>query len=84
MSVEVVGFDKLIETYEDCPDFGVIYAAVKERQSKEFTDFLIQDGYLFMVADFVSHEHPLETSLFGSYMQVNWPVTLTEIRLLRS
>ncbi|PKA45571.1 hypothetical protein AXF42_Ash021624 [Apostasia shenzhenica] len=47
MSVEVLGFDKLTESYKDCPDFGVIYAAVKEGQSREFTDFLIQDGYLF-------------------------------------
>ncbi|PKA55669.1 putative mitochondrial protein [Apostasia shenzhenica] len=30
MSVKIVGFDKLIESYEDCPNFGVIYAAVKE------------------------------------------------------
>ena len=47
LSVEVIGMDRLKETYADCPDFGQIYAALQEGPSSDYVDYLLQDGYLF-------------------------------------
>ncbi|XP_050387198.1 uncharacterized protein LOC126803432 [Argentina anserina] len=46
MSVEVAGFDNLNEEYLSCPDFGGIYSALLEKQSKS-AEFVLQDGFLF-------------------------------------
>ncbi|PRQ29559.1 putative nucleotidyltransferase, Ribonuclease H [Rosa chinensis] len=46
MSVEVAGFNNLKEEYLSCPDFGRIYSALLEKQSKS-TEFVLQDGFLF-------------------------------------
>ena len=46
MSVEVIGFDKLKEEYMSCPDFGSLYSALLEDQSKS-TEFVVHDGFLF-------------------------------------
>lgn len=46
MSVEVAGFNNLTEEYLSCPDFGSVYAALLEKQSRS-TEFVLQDGFLF-------------------------------------
>ena len=47
MSTEVVGFEKIKETYESCPDFGNIYTVLRDSLTHEIDGFLLQDGYLF-------------------------------------
>ena len=47
MSTEVVGFEKLKEEYESCPDFGKIYVTLRDGPVREMYGFLLQDGYLF-------------------------------------
>ena len=47
MSTEVVGFEKIKDTYELCPDFGNIFAVLKDSLTHEVDDFLLQNGYLF-------------------------------------
>jgi len=47
MSTEVVGFEKIKETYESCPDFGNIYTILRDSLTHEIDGFLLQDGYLF-------------------------------------
>ena len=39
MSAEVVGFDKIKEDYESCPDFGEIVVLLKEGVTPEIDDF---------------------------------------------
>ena len=47
MSVEVIGFERLKEAYEDCLDFGEIYTALRDGPSREYPDFIMEDDYLF-------------------------------------
>ena len=47
VSTEVVGFERLKEEYEFCPDFGKIYESVKLGPSTEFSEYVLRDGYLF-------------------------------------
>ena len=43
----MVGFEKIKETYESCPDFGNIYTVLRDSLIHEIDGFLLQDGYLF-------------------------------------
>jgi len=47
MSTDVVGFEKIKDTYESCPDFENIYTILSDSLTHEVDDFLLQDGYLF-------------------------------------
>ena len=47
MRVEVVGLEKLKETYADCPDFGLIYIALQAYPSRDHHDYVLQEGHLF-------------------------------------
>ena len=47
MSAEVVGFERVKEEYEACPDFGEIVYVLKEGATLEIDDFLLHDGYSF-------------------------------------
>ena len=49
MSVETVGFERIREEYESCPDFGEIYILLRDGLAWERDDFFLQDGYLFRV-----------------------------------
>ena len=48
MSTEVIGFQRLREEYESCPDFGEIYVALRDGSVREMDRFLLHDRYLFM------------------------------------
>ena len=47
LSVEVVGFERIKEEHESCPDFGEIIYALKEGVTPEIYGLLLQDDYLF-------------------------------------
>ena len=47
VSIEVVGFDKVKENYEECPDFGDILITLCKGPSRERSEYTLQDGYLF-------------------------------------
>ena len=47
LNAEVVGFERIKEEYESCPDFGEIFGALKEEVISAIDGFLLQDGYLF-------------------------------------
>ena len=37
----------MTNSYADCPDFGTIYSTLHSGPSHEFSEYLIQDGFLF-------------------------------------
>ena len=43
----MVGFEKIKDTYESCPDFENIYTVLRDSLTHEIDGFLLQDGYLF-------------------------------------
>jgi len=47
MSTEVVGFEKIKDTHETCPDFENIYTVLRDSLTHEIDGFLLQDRYLF-------------------------------------
>ena len=47
MSAEVIGFKRLREEYDSCPDFRKIYVTLRDSSVREMDGFLLQDGYLF-------------------------------------
>jgi len=47
MRVEVIGFDRLKDTYSCCPDFGPIYLELLAGNRRSNLDFVLHDGYLF-------------------------------------
>jgi len=47
MNAEVIGFERLREGHESCPDFEKIYVTLRDDSVREMDDFLLQDGYLF-------------------------------------
>jgi len=47
MSTKVIGFERLREEYDSCPNFGKIYVMLRDGPVREIYDFLLQDGYLF-------------------------------------
>jgi len=46
MSTEVVGFEKIKNTYESCPDFENIFSVLRNSLTHDVDDFLLQDGYM--------------------------------------
>ena len=58
MQVQVTEFEKLKGEYASCPNFGLVYAALSEGTSKEHSDFLLHDGFLFRGQHlYISHIH---------------------------
>ena len=47
VSIEVVGFDKVKEDYEECLNFGDILTTLRKGPSRECSEYSFQDGYLF-------------------------------------
>jgi len=47
MSAKVVGFEKIKDTYESCPNFGEIFTVLRDDMTLEVDNFMLQDGYLF-------------------------------------
>ena len=47
MRVEVVGLEKLKETYADCPDFGLIFNTLQSGPTWDHPNFVLQEGHLF-------------------------------------
>ncbi len=47
VSTEVIGFERLKEEYEHCPDFKETYQSIRQGPSSQFSDFTIHDGFLF-------------------------------------
>jgi len=43
----VVGFEKIKDTYESCPDFENIFTVLRDSLTHEIDDFRLQNGYLF-------------------------------------
>jgi len=41
LNAEVVGFERIKEEYESCPDFGDIFGALKEGVTSEIDGFLL-------------------------------------------
>ena len=41
MSTEVIGFERLREEYDLCPDFGKIYITLRDDPVREMYDFLL-------------------------------------------
>ena len=46
-STEVIGFEKIKDAYESCPDFENIFTVLRDSLTHEVDDFLLQDGYPF-------------------------------------
>jgi len=42
-----VGFERIKEEYESCPDFGEIVYVLKEGVTPKIDGFILQDNYLF-------------------------------------
>ena len=49
VSTEVLGFDRLKDDYETCPDFGEVYIGLRDGLFREQDDYLLQNGFLFRV-----------------------------------
>jgi len=47
MSTEVVGFEKIKDTYESGPNFKNIFSVLRDSLTHKVDDFLPQYGYLF-------------------------------------
>ena len=47
ISIEVVEFEKLKEDYVECLDFKDVYSLLQQGPSREYSDYILQDGYLF-------------------------------------
>ena len=47
MSVKVIGFERLKDDYESCPDFGELYTSLSNALWPILDDYTLQDGYLF-------------------------------------
>ena len=47
MSVNVIGFERLKDDYESCPDFRELYTSLSNAPRPVLDDYTLQDGYLF-------------------------------------
>ena len=47
MSVKVIGFERLKDDYESCPNFGELYTSLSNASRPILDDYTLQDGYLF-------------------------------------
>ena len=45
MSVKVIGFERLKDDYESCPDFGELYTSLSNIPRPILEDYTLQDGY---------------------------------------
>ncbi|XP_078433688.1 uncharacterized protein LOC144704982 [Wolffia australiana] len=45
--VQLLGFEQVKEHYDDSPDFGTIYDAIRHGPTSTLRDYYISDGYLF-------------------------------------
>ena len=48
MNTEVIGFKRLREKYDSCPDFEKIYVTLQDDPVREMYSFILQDCYLFI------------------------------------
>ena len=84
MSTKVIGFEKLQEEYESCPDFGEVYTKLRTEHLQVIDDFILRDGYLFKAKiSFVSPAHQLETFWFGKCTREDFQGILDVIRQLK-
>ena len=47
ISTEVVGFERLTDEYDNCPDFSEVYQALKLGPSSDHSEYTLLDDYLF-------------------------------------
>jgi len=47
MSMEVIGFERLKEEYESCPEFREIYMTLKDENNRIVDSYHLQEGYFF-------------------------------------
>ena len=47
MNVKVIGFERLKDDYESCPDFGELCTSLSNVPRPILDDYTLQDGYLF-------------------------------------
>lgn len=47
MSAQVIGFERLGDDYESCPDFGSIFHSLQGDQTTKSREYVLHDGYLF-------------------------------------
>ena len=47
VSTEVIGFEKLKDEYETCPDFSIIFQALNQGPSSDHSEYTLLDGYWF-------------------------------------
>lgn len=47
MSVEVIGFEQLMDEYPTCSDFGELYTSLLNDQSRSNSGFVLLEGFLF-------------------------------------
>ena len=66
MSAKVIGFEKLREGYDSCPDFGEIYVTLRDGSVHEIDSFLLQDDYLFRFCKLCIPRTSLKDFLLGN------------------
>ena len=66
MSTEVIGFERLREEYDSCPDFRKIYVTLRNGPVREMYGFLLQDGNQFRFCKLCIPRTSLRDSLVGS------------------
>ena len=47
MSVKITDFEKLKEDYDDCLNFEKVMSSLRQRPSREISEYTFQGGYLF-------------------------------------
>ena len=47
ISTEVIGFERLKDEYEKCPDFKTIFQSLNQGPSSDHSEYTLLDGYLF-------------------------------------
>ena len=47
ISTEVVGFERIKDEYDTCPDFSETFQALKQGPSSDHSEYTLLDGYLF-------------------------------------
>ena len=62
MRVEVIGFDRLKNTYSACLDFNLIYLELLASNHQPNVNFVLHDSCLFRVLNYASFELHSETS----------------------
>ena len=86
MSAEVIGFEKLREEYDSCPDFEKIYT-LRDGFVHEMDGFLLQDGYHSASVSYLFPVRPSRIFSLGKYMLEVWldiSVRTRQLRLLNT